>query len=367
MTLTGRRLLLSTAFVVLLTGQTCRDPQTEAMKIFTDQGLVLLEPARDYVKPGGLVVLSKNGHPDYIDPLDDLGTESGTEVNFKAYIEGQTKNRSTGLDFALALIGKIIKVPAGLKYSDGQVVQLGQVECGGQRLASTSVLSLLRKKATADFLKAQLVAHNRTFVVQEIYTAKSLSLKTSSNAAIDVSYGSTGSLPACSVTGSAGTTTGTTDATTTTGPKSTSKTGTGGGKTESAGKEGPTAATTSKQATGTAGSAVTAGATGTTRTGGTTATTGTAGTAAPGGGQGISLGACRNSEFELTLNTTADAIPFAVRLNEVVLNLGGDLEIKYGQFRLPSSLGSSDLEKQTAFVDQENTPLRDLQIRSKNK
>jgi hypothetical protein len=53
-------------------------------------------------------------------------------------------------------------------------------------------------------------------------------------------------------------------------------------------------------------------------------------------------------------------IPFAVRLNEVVLNAGGDLEIKYGTFKFPSSLGESDVEKQTAFLDSTNMPLTGL-------
>lgn len=39
----------------------CDDPEKAAMQVFTDQGLVLLRPARDYVKVGGIVVLPQEG------------------------------------------------------------------------------------------------------------------------------------------------------------------------------------------------------------------------------------------------------------------------------------------------------------------
>jgi hypothetical protein len=61
----------------------CDDPEQAAMKVFTDQGLVLLRPARDYVKVGGIVVLPKNGQPEYLDPYNDVSSNPKNYVDFK--------------------------------------------------------------------------------------------------------------------------------------------------------------------------------------------------------------------------------------------------------------------------------------------
>ena len=332
----ARWLVLCSLLTATIAVVSCDDPQQAAMKIFTSQGLVLLEPARDYIKPGGLVVLPSKGRPDYLDPLDDLGTDAGTQVNFKSIIEGQKQDTSTALDVALGLIGKLIKVPAGLKYDGGQTVELDQISSGGERLLSPKVLALLQKPATSGFLKSQLGARNRTFIVQEIYTATSLSLKTTSNKALDVTYGTGGNLPDCS-SASPSSSDG----------KSSSQKPSSGGTATGSPTTGTNNASSNDQPSTKNGNSSTGGSGN--KSGKTT-----------GNSQGISVGACKNTQYELTLKSDA-AIPFAVRLNEVVVDKGGDLQIKYGSFKFPSDLGSSEVEKQTALIDQNNSPLAGIQ------
>src|SRR5579862_5598831 len=143
-----RALLSSVLFGLIVLGA-C-DPQQQAMKIFTDQGLVLLQPARSYIQPKGIVILPKKGRPKYYDPLDtDLKTDDGTEIsNFSAIVAQQTKNQSSALDIALGLLGKLIKIPAGLKYDGSQTVTLDQIDAGGSRLATTKMLALLKEANT---------------------------------------------------------------------------------------------------------------------------------------------------------------------------------------------------------------------------
>src|SRR5580692_2845246 len=121
------RILLSAVLFGLIVLGAC-DPQQQAMKIFTDQGLVLLQPARSYIKPQGIVILPKKGKPKYYDPLDDIGTDDGTELSFTAILLQETKNQSSALDISLGLLGKLIKIPAGLKYNGSQTVTLDQID-----------------------------------------------------------------------------------------------------------------------------------------------------------------------------------------------------------------------------------------------
>ena len=60
---------------------------------------------------------------------------------------------------------------------------------------------------------------------------------------------------------------------------------------------------------------------------------------------------CMSGDYSLTFTSPA-YIPFAVRLVEVQLSAGVPT-IKYGTFKFPSSLGSSDTERMTAVLDKE--------------
>jgi len=324
------------------------DPQQQAMKIFTDQGLVLLQPARSYITPQGIVILPKKGRPKYYDPLDaDLGTDNGTEIsNFSAIVAQETKNQSSALDIALGLLGKLIKIPAGLKYNGSQTVTLDQIDAGGSRLATNKMLTLLKATNTHKFLVDALTPvsgqpTNRAFIVEEVYTTKSLSLKTTSNTALQASYGgSGGSLPSC--------TQGNQNQNQNQ-PNNKNGTGSPSGSKPSDSSKGPLVnnmfgndsfVENDSQAQNSDN-----------QTGNTNANN------KGSDSNGITVGACRNTEFDLTLKSD-NPIPFAVRLNEIQLNAAGEPELKLGQFKFPpNSLGTGDVEARTAFVDSSNSPL----------
>ena len=339
-----RALLSSVLFGLIVLGA-C-DPQQQAMKIFTDQGLVLLQPARSYIQPKGIVILPKKGRPKYYDPLDtDLKTDDGTEIsNFSAIVAQQTKNQSSALDIALGLLGKLIKIPAGLKYDGSQTVTLDQIDAGGSRLATTKMLALLKEANTKAFLVSALTPvpgqpTPRAFIVEEVYTTKSLSLKTTSNTALQASYGgSGGSLPSC--------TSGNQNQ-----PNNKNGTGSPSGSKPSDNSKGPLV--NNMFGNGGVLEGDSQAQNGDNQTGNTNANNKGAGSDS----NGITVGACRNTEYDLTLKSD-NPIPFAVRLNEIQLNAANEPELKLGQFKFPpNSLGTGDVEARTAFVDSSNSPL----------
>jgi hypothetical protein len=336
---------------ILLVG--CDDPLKETQKIFGAQGLVLLAPARDYIKPGGLVVLPSNGGPVYLDPFDpDIAGQNGNYVEFKSIIAAQAKNQVTGLDVALSAISTVIPLPAKLSFQKGQQVKLAQIDTAGQRILTGTVLQLLKRKATGDALRGQLAQKNRAFVVQEIYTARSISMSSASNAALDVSYGGAGKVPDCTLPSTDGkgktdpatkdATKGATDATkgATDATKADATKGATDATKAATDKTGKTPATTAKTDAKTD--------TGTAKDATAKDAKDTAKSVADAAGSGLSasLGFCHAGTATLTLQSDS-LIPIAVRLNEIVQVPGG-LDVKYGQFKFPNSLGASDVEKFTA-------------------
>lgn len=337
-------MVVSLAVVVTLIS--C-DPEKDALAVFTHQGLVLLRPARDYIKVAGIVVLPAHGSPEYLDPVDDVSSDPTNYVDFKAVILGQTKTQSTAFEAALSGLTSLMPLSAKLKYKGGQTVQLSQIDTGGRRIPTTTVSSLLKEK-TGDQLRSLLKPPNkyRVFVVQEVYSGKSITLKTASDQSLDVSYGDGSSLPDCSSSTGSG--------------SSADKSGSAGSPSQTSSGNGATPSNTAKKGTPSA-SAKTVSGTQTSSGGGATPSN-TGKNAAPAGakavpgtgsssGPSVSLGTCRNGNFALTLQTQ-DSIPFAVRLNEIVLS-DGVLNVKFGDFKFPpNSLGSGEeVEKATAVLD----------------
>ncbi len=340
------------------------DLQKAALKIFTNQGLTVLQPARDYIALGGIVVLPKKGRPQYIDPYDTLSGSDGTYSNFSAVIQQQTQNQSTGIEAAVGTLASFIPVPAGLNFTTGQQVQLAQIDSGGTRLTTQDVLALLRKSATGTAIIAQLQAQpgNRVFVVQEVYTAKSMDLKSSSNLALDASYAGGGSLPTCNASPAA--------ASDTNNSNSNQPSGTGNNVVAAASNTGAKAGTAANANPSTGSSPTTSGSASSAHAApaGSTSSAGAAtGAASPntnaasgsGGGVGISVGVCRASQFEISFQSQT-AIPFAVRLNEVQLKPGGLLDLKYTNFTIPGTLGGGKVDA-TATIDQAFPMLEEME------
>src|SRR5206468_3535969 len=68
------------------------------------------------------------------------------------------------------------------------------------RRIPTSTVTALFKKKTGDTLRDLLQPKNKyhVFVVQEVYTGKSITLNTTDNQSLDVSYADGGTVPDCS-------------------------------------------------------------------------------------------------------------------------------------------------------------------------
>lgn len=335
---------LAAAITIILMTSGCNDPEREALRIFHDQGLTLLRPARSYVTAGGLVVLPRGGHPEYLDPFDQMPSEPGTYVDFKAIIAGETYKKSTGFSVALNGLGKVVSLPADLTYSGAQDVQLSQIETSGKRLVTGVVNALIAKKATGEAIHQQLAQGNRVFVVQEIYTGTGIELKSSTKTILDASYGTKGSVPNCaSATAEPDTTKGegSKSAPPASSSAATSK--------DSPAAEKPNSDTKAPQSNADA------------KQKGPSAKSSAAANKQATTGSGVSIGACKSTAYSLTLKSKDD-IPFAVRLNEVILGNGG-LVVNYGSFQFPQSLGNAEVEQATTFIDPSHPVLEELVYR----
>src|ERR1700741_4366222 len=113
----------------VLVAQGC-DATSAAMKVFRDQGLVVLKPARTYVRPGGLVSLK--GHTArYRDAADPVPTDEKLATPFSATIMSETLNKATGFGAALSAIGSIVTAPLNLKFNASSRVSLAQIDASG--------------------------------------------------------------------------------------------------------------------------------------------------------------------------------------------------------------------------------------------
>src|SRR5262249_23613441 len=78
-------------------------------------------------------------------------------------------------------------------------------------------------------------------------------------------------------------------------------------------------------------------------------------------GKGATIGMCRGADYSLKF-TSSSKLLFAVRLVKLVLK-NGVVEVVYGNFKFPSSLGTSDAEKLTARIDPANPTVTGLERR----
>ena len=183
-----RRLLLalglSASAGMVVNAASC-DPRQHALDVFKRQGLNLLQPARDYVRPGGLVVVAKD-RAEYEDPRDGVAGETGNLTNFRSIILQETQKKSAAFGAALALANSIL--PIGVQLSGSSMVSLAQIETTGVRLTTDALDELMRKPKTSAAARAELQQKHRVFVVQEVYQAKSLDLQSADQKALAVHY-----------------------------------------------------------------------------------------------------------------------------------------------------------------------------------
>jgi hypothetical protein len=187
--------LLGTTGLTLV-AQGC-DPQKRALQIFADQRLNILRPARDYIQPSGLVFLPKGGGPEYDDPIENVTPEKGNLTDFRAVILEETRKSSTGFAAALSLANWVLPVPLGLKAKGNSEVSLGSIETTGVRLQTTAIDAALRRPAFVSAVMPDLKRGVRVFVVQEVYRATGLDLKSTKGQQMDVSFNDGSAVAPC--------------------------------------------------------------------------------------------------------------------------------------------------------------------------
>lgn len=309
------RLLRDLPFLIVLAVAACivGCSATDALAIFTQKGLVPLQPARTWVTTGGLFVVG-TGQPGYIDAdASDtlLSNPASQEGNCMEEFGDETQQQTMAFNVAVSAIAKIIPYGGGLQAKNATMVHLMPIDSPCVRLNARAIPNIANEPINKPVILSQLHQKNRVFMVLEVDSTKSLTLTADRNVAFNASFQGSGSLPSCSD-----------------------------------GTAGNTKSTTNSKATTTKSTATNAKATGAATVKGTNAS--------GGGDSGISVGACLNTVYSLTLKTDT-AVPFAVRLSEIVETVpnSGLLDVKYTGFKFPAKSLSSGtpLEQATAKLD----------------
>ena len=337
MRMLGKKLRFTVAVsaVVIIGG--CDSVDKEAKKIMADQGLTLVEPARDYIALGAIVTLGNKLQ--YEDPYDTLPNDNGTYSAFNAIVSQNTKNQSIGIDVALGTLANVVTLPASVSGSvnHSSSVKLSQIDTGGTRYTTQKIAALLQKQATNDAIKADLQAGLRTFVIQEVYTATSFSITSSNSTSIAAGAGGSSPSPQCPGIGTSGS--GNSDsASTTSGNPGAGNSGTANSKSGSSGSASPGSSSTGAGSKGTSDSG--SGNSGSSNSGSPkTSSSGSSGS----GSAAMSMGVCWGGNASLSF-TTNRPIPFAVRLNELEIGPGGVVQVKKKNFSLPlDTLGGDNV------------------------
>ncbi len=316
--------------------------QSAAYNLFTKQGLNLLRPARDYIKPGGMVFVPKKGNPEYEDPKDDVAAEKGNLMDFKASILEETANKKSALGAALSLATTIVPVPISAGAQSGQQVSLKQIDTTGIRLNTDALDRLIAAPNTSKAAAGELQRGMRVFVVQEIYKATSLDLHAEDDKAFNLHFNDGKAVADCKLAGQSNDTK--------------SNTTTKDNKTSSAG--------TNTKGSSSTGSANNAESTGNAATNAATGGNGQAQTKSPSSAQsklGAGIALCVADDYTLKLQTK-DPIPFAVRLAE--LKLSGGTVVRDRGAVMKGTLGPGEIS--ASLVSAEEPALNGL-VRPKAK
>lgn len=321
------------------------DPQKDCLKLFTQQGLTVLKPARDYIALGGIFVIPQHGMPAYLDPYDSLPPTTGGPNPFHSVVMQQSSSNSVGLAAAVGTLGGLVPIPAGLKFSSSKQVQLDQIDASGTRYTSQMVSALIRMSATNQAITEQLTGGNRVFVIQELYTGKSLSVKSSSSDGLAAAVEGAASIPDCS-----------------SGKTSNTAANTSDNNSTNPGSSSPATNPTSSTSSGKPASKALTPTSGTTTGGAQSGASKQNSSSTP--SVGISVGACWTNAATLSFKSDSP-IPFAVRLNEVVVGPGNVLQVKITNFKLPNTaLGAEDVAA-TALINPDDPVMGEITHQSR--
>ena len=347
-------------FFTLVSAVGCNDPQTEIVKIFKRYGMNLIEPARSFIAIGGIFVVPKKGISHYIDPYETLPPTPKLSTDFKSVVQAQTSGQEIGMGVAMSGLAKLLPASVGFSFDHTKKVKLDQIDTEGSRYRSQDVDALILMPKTKQKLVELLNAKDgsKVYVIQEVYTAKSMSVSTSDGTSLSASYGGGGAIAKCSNLGKDS--------------DNTDKKPDGSSDTKPADKGGAAKPASSADAAkkdsnqnkiidaagnlaksvtgGSAGN--TAGSTDANKTNTAPATKDTAnGDAA--GKDGITVSMCLASAGTLSFKSQ-DPLPFAVRLNQIKLSAGGTPMVMISGVSIPNQALPVGEAKTSAYVDEAN-------------
>jgi hypothetical protein len=317
------------------------DVQKDALALFGNQGLNLLRPARDYIKPGGLIFIQKGGTPDYENPKDPISSDAGNLTDFQAAILEETLNKSTGLGVAFSLAKSVVP-SISADFQNDRAVSLKGIDTTGSRLDTDPLDKLIAatntSKAAASWLgsKDAKSKGKRVFVVQEIYKANSLDLHADDNKKLDLKLGDQSAVVNCQKAGDGS-------------GNSSSGASTGSSQNKQNSSSDNSSSNSSSASTSQKNSANKNG------TGKTKANT----SQLPGlSNLGVGVAGCMSDDYTLKLQTK-NPIPFAVRLAELELSNGTVQRIKSGKV-YTGTLGPKTQEISGSLVDQDTPVVQGL-------
>jgi hypothetical protein len=192
-------LAAATAAAIVLIG--CAE--NDVLKIFTEKGLVLLQPARTYVAVGGLFTVASGAKPAYIDadPSDPILTDSSSRVSDCTVVFGdETHGQSMAFNAAMNALAKVVPWAAGLQAKSGASVHLATIISPCARLNARALTALVNEKTNQPWIVKELHKPRspRVYVVLEVDSTKTLTVTADSSVALEASFQGQGSLPACS-------------------------------------------------------------------------------------------------------------------------------------------------------------------------
>jgi len=297
-------LLLPAAIAITLSMESCDDPDRAALKLFSDQGLTILQPARSYVRAGGLVVLPQRGRPEYLDPLDVVASDDGTYVDFNA--SSRVRLRINQLARCRPQLTRKSRITSGWCHIQRRPRGAGiSNRYEWQAPPYWKGKRLNRRKGDRRRNSPAARAREPCVCRAGNLHSCSMTLTSSSKTTLDASYGAKGTVPGCaSVVGPDKTNA----------KPSTSQTSTQDSVGTSEKNSDAASTSNGKVAQSNA----------TARQKSTTAKPSGVGDGKDKGDQGESVGVCRNTAYSLTFKSKTD-IPFAVRLNEIAPQRGDSL------------------------------------------
>jgi hypothetical protein len=316
------------------------DAQKDALTLFSRQGLNLLRPARDYIKPGGMIFIAKGGVPEYDDPADRVVADKDNLTDFRAAILAETSNKTTGFSAALSLAQSIMPLSLKAGAQTSSQASLKGIDTTGVRLSTQDLDKLIAKPNTSQAAATELPRGTRVFVVQEIYKATSLDLEAKDSKSFDLTYNDGTAVANCKDTGAP-------QKPASDSSKPETKNGgqsTAGGNAQSGSPAKPAAKKPSDTQKPQAG---------------TNKPSGQSATTPPKIGAGVAV--CVADDFSLKFQTK-DPIPFAVRIAELEL-VGGVVRRRRSAKPFVGTLGNGEISG--SLVDDQSPVIGDLKKRAK--